>query len=303
MNKKKKTRNKYSRKINNKNNKSKKNLNKSKRSNIKYNDSKKLTGGASNEQAPVPAAGERERGGKPAKAAFHANAKRAEEKERAVKAIMEELAKENKKSAVKNNELVNTNNREVTEEKKKEIKKIIGIPPGQWNSLQSFSFDVVDAAHKMGDTRFGPGIRKEDAENNIKFLTDQMKALEREEDEIFKSDQKQTNEFNNLRAEDKNAVGNGKDELQLFLKMKAETKKKLKDIYKRKKELYETAISLPGISIDHYSHIIPNGTTQKELNAELNTNNSQLMNSQFIGFGAIALLAGAAVTTALLLEG
>jgi hypothetical protein len=47
MNKKKKTRNKYSRKINNKNNKSKKNLNKSKRSNIKYNDSKKLTGGTS----------------------------------------------------------------------------------------------------------------------------------------------------------------------------------------------------------------------------------------------------------------
>lgn len=49
MNKKKITRNKYSRKKINKNNKSKKNLNKSKRSNIKYNDSKKLTGGTSSQ--------------------------------------------------------------------------------------------------------------------------------------------------------------------------------------------------------------------------------------------------------------
>ena len=295
MNKKKITRNKYSRKINNK---SKKNRNKSKRSNIKYNDSKKLTGGASNEE---------KQGGEPAEATFHANTKRAKEKERAkdkkraVKAIMRELAKENNKSVVKNNELVNTNNREVTEEKKEEIKKMIGIERGPWNSIKSFSFDESDMARKMGDTEFGPGIRREHADYNIKFLTDQMNALEREEDEAFKSDQKQTNEFNNLRAKDKNAVD--KYEQQLFFNTKAGTRKKLRDIYKRKKELYETAISLPGISIENYSHIIPNGSTQKELNAELNTNNSQLMNSQFIGFGAIALLAGAAVTTALLLEG
>lgn len=285
MNKKKKTRNKYSRKIKKINNKSKKKLNKSKRSNIKYNDSKKLTGGASNEE---------KQGGEPAEATASSHNKETEW-EREMESAKADLAewrrrqeqrreqRQKKKQQWREEAATKVQSKLRQHQTKKKIKE---MKVAKQEAAASSDNELKN--YKKRNYFYTGNQESSELIQKIYLLRSQFHDLDREYENIRKKNgKKKQATINELELEQIK-----KDELE---RIKKEFDQAMKEIENGiKKKIIEEG-EKEEFRISNNSPSSPN----KE-NCETNdSNNSQPVK---IKFGVGILLAGVVVTTALLLE-
>ena len=210
--------------------------------------------------------------------------------------------------SVANNNAMNKNKNtwEVSEEEKKGVKKLMNIRTGPWNEVVSLNFEALPSKY-VKPLDMGKG--KQAALDEIKEWMENMKTLERKENELIYNYQKNKNEYNSKSKKNK-SINNLDRQYIIQLEMNQKIRKDLVDLSKAKETLYNDITSLPGI-VPVFDSTIPNNETNNEIpnnetnNQRNNETNNDSNNSQQIKikFGVSILLAGAAVATALLLDG
>ena len=201
-------------------------------------------------------------------------------------------------SVKQNNVNKNKNTWEVSEEEKKGVKKLMNIRTGPWNEVVSFNFDALPS-NSINPLDMGKG--KQVALYEIQDWMKKMKTLERKENELIYNYQKETNEYNIKSKKNKNKDAAFENADRQF-KMNMKVREELKKLSEAKKTLYNDITSLPGI-VPVFDSTIPNNETALGWENQFKTNDSNNSQQIKIKFGVSILLAGAAVTTALLLDG